>query len=126
MYIIMIIIIPNCFLLKDKLMILIFTNIQNKVIVVIMKMILTIIKTVIIKMMLSTNLEDNVLSVPQLHHHVAGLPVHIPRLITIMMLMITKCMGMMTMTTTMMMVMMTMMMMSIADSKVDDPTDRIA
>ena len=58
-------------------------------------MILTIIKTVIIKMMLSTNLEDNVLSVPQLHHHVAGLPVHIPCLIRMVMIVIKIKMVMM-------------------------------
>ena len=58
-------------------------------------MILTIIKTVIIKMMLSTNLEDNVLPVPQLHHHVAGLPVHIPCLIRMVMIVIKIKMVMM-------------------------------
>ena len=66
-----------------------------------------------------TNLKNYIFATTQLHHHVASLPVHIPRLITIMMVMIKKCMGMMAM-------MMTMMMTSIADSTVDDPTDRIA
>ena len=84
-------------------------------------MILTIIKTVIIKMMLSTNLENNVLSVPQLHHHVASLPVHIPRLITMVMMMTIMVMRVVSMVITV-----TMTMMSIADSTVHDTTARVA
>ena len=79
-------------------------------------MILIIIKTVIIKMMLSTNLEDNVLSVPQLHHHVAGLPVHIPCLIRMVMIVIKIKMVMMMRMAMMVMIMamMIVMMKSIA------------
>ena len=80
-------------------------------------------RTLTMNVRIVTNLKNDIFATTQLHHHVASLPVHIPRLV--MMVLITKCMGLMTtMTMTMMMTM--MMMTGIADSTVDDPRGRIA
>ena len=68
-----------------------------------------------------TNLKNDIFSGTQLNHHVAGLPVNIPRLIIMMIIMIMVVLTMIIMMITMMMVMLTMTMMSFADSTVDDP-----